>query len=63
MELVEKAASLVRRDGERAEPAGVVHVVDPSPMNWLWITYNTVEELVRVSPNGLVQPAAMTGYQ
>ena len=27
-------------------------MVDPSPLNWLWITCNTVEELVRVTPQG-----------
>lgn len=27
-------------------------VVDPSPVNWLWITWNTMEELVRVDKDG-----------
>jgi len=40
-----------------------VHVVDPSPLNWLYITYNTVEELVRVTPGGKVRPAAMRWYR
>jgi ABC-type transport system substrate-binding protein len=40
-----------------------VRVVDPNPLNWLYITYNTVEELVRVAPNGLIRPAAMRGYR
>ena len=44
-------------------PVGTIHVVDPSPLNWLYITYNTVEELVRVSPQGKVIPAAMSLYQ
>ena len=26
----------------------VINVVDPSPVNWLSITWNTMEELVRV---------------
>ena len=39
------------------EPAGTIHVVDPSPLNWLWITYNTVEELVKVSRQGKPRPA------
>ncbi len=47
----------------RREPAGTLHAVDPSPLNWLWITYNTVEELVRVTPYGKVRPAAMRGYR
>ena len=30
----------------------VVTVVDPSPVNWLWVTWNTMEETVRVDSNG-----------
>lgn len=48
---------------ETGEPVGTVHVVDPSPLNWLYITYNTVEELVRAAPDGTVEPAAMGGYR
>lgn len=44
-------------------PTGTINVVDPSPLNWLWITYNTVEELVRVTPQGKVRPAAMRWYR
>jgi ABC-type transport system substrate-binding protein len=58
-----KVASLLTGDGGGREPIGTVYVVDPSPLNWLYITYNTVEELVRVSPAGLVEPAAMTAYR
>ena len=46
----------------RRRPAGAVRVVDPSPINWLSITYNTVEELVRVAPGGTTVPAAMKSY-
>ncbi len=56
-------ASLVESRGGRGEPAGTVRIVDPSPLNWLWITYNTVEELVRVTPQGKVRPAAMSAYR
>ena len=45
------------------EPVGTVHVVDPSPLNWLYVLYNCVEELVRVDPSGHIEPAAMTGYR
>lgn len=62
MDLMKKAASLVTGDA-RGEPVGAVKVVDPSPLNWLWITYNTVEELVRVGPSGLIEPAAMSAYR
>ena len=47
----------------RREPAGTIRVVDPSPLNWLWITYATVEELVRVTRQGKVRPAAMRWYR
>ena len=48
-----KVLSLATGKGRRGEPAGTVHVVDPSPLNWLYITYNTVEELIRVRPDGI----------
>lgn len=48
---------------ERRSPVGSVHVVDPSPLNWLYITYNTVEELVRVDADGAIEPAAMKSYR
>ncbi len=47
MSLFEKVTSFVTGNG--GEPARTVHVVDPSPLNWLYIAYNTVEELVRVN--------------
>ena len=45
------------------EPRGTVRVVDPDPLNWLYITYNTVEELVRVTRGGKVRPAAMRSFR
>ncbi len=60
MSLAETVISAVR--GKR-EPQGVVHVVDHSPLNWLYITYNTVEELVRTDENGHIVPAAMQSYK
>lgn len=45
------------------EPVGTVHVVDHSPLNWLYITYNTVEELVRTDPQGHIVPAAMSNFK
>ena len=35
----------------------VVTVVDPSPVNWLWVTWNTMEETVRVDSNGRSTPS------
>ncbi len=60
MDLVENISSLVNGG---AEPVGTVYVVDPSPLNWLYITYNTVEEPVRVDHDGKVEPAAMESYE
>ena len=57
------AAEAVERRTRRPAPAGTITVVDPGPLNWLWITYNTVEELVRVTPRGKVRPAGMSGYR
>ncbi len=38
-------------------------MVDPNPLNWLYITYNSVEEAVRVTKGGKIRPAAMTRYR
>jgi ABC-type transport system substrate-binding protein len=58
MSLLQQLVGRVRR-----EPRGTVRVVDPSPLNWLYITYNTVEEAVRVTKGGKVRPAAMSRYR
>ncbi|MDP9309448.1 MAG: ABC transporter substrate-binding protein [Chloroflexota bacterium] len=62
MKVIEKVRSFFSGRHAR-KPVGTVHVVDPSPLNWLYITYNTVEELVRVTPSGLIRPAAMKMYR
>lgn len=62
MSLTERITSLLPGGGPSA-PVGTVHVVDPSPYNWLWINYHVVEELVRVNHDGVIEPAAMTGYR
>ncbi len=41
---------------ETAEAASTISVVDPSPLNWLSITWNTMEELVRVDTDGNTVP-------
>lgn len=40
-----------------------VTVVDPSPANWLWITWNTMEEAVRVDSQGHAQPALAQSWE
>lgn len=41
-------------------PVGTIHVVDPSPLNWLFITWNTMEEPIRVDQEGRVVNALAT---
>ncbi len=59
MSMAERISSLLTGEGRASEPVGTLHVVDPSPLNWLYITYNTVEELVRMDTDGAIVPAAM----
>ena len=40
-------------------PVGTVHIFDPHPLNWLYITWNTMEEPVRTDPDGHLVGAAM----
>ena len=35
-----------------ATPVGTINVVDPSPLNWLFITWNTMEEPIRIDEDG-----------
>lgn len=47
------------RTAGREAPAGVVRVVDPHPLNWLFITWNTMEEPVRTDERGRIVGACM----
>ncbi len=38
---------------------GTVRIKDPSPLNWLFITWNTVEEPVRTDADGRIVPAVL----
>ena len=49
--------------GERWGPHNTVTVVDPSPVNWLSITWNTMEEANRVDHAGMGQPSLCTGWK
>ena len=40
-------------------PVGTIHVVDPHALNWLYITWNTMEEPVRTDTKGHLIGAAM----
>ena len=33
-------------------PTGTVSIVDPNPLNWLFITWNTMEEPIRIDEDG-----------
>ena len=48
-------ASEAQRDrDESAVPLGTVNVFDPHPLNWLFITWNTMEEPVRTDHEGYI---------
>jgi len=63
MSVMERVWSVLPGPWLTARPVGAIRIVDPSPLNWLYITYNTVEELVRVTPGGKIRPAAMRRYR
>lgn len=62
MSLLKKVVGAIPGVEIKPNPMGTIKVADFSPLNWLYITYNTVEELIRVSPEGKVIPAAMSLY-
>ena len=41
-------------------PVGTINVVDPSPLNWLFITWNTMEEPIRTDEQGNIVYALAT---
>ncbi len=44
------------------DPESTVTIVDPSPVNWLSVTWNTMEEPLRVDEHGQGQPSLATGW-
>jgi ABC-type transport system substrate-binding protein len=48
---------------EARTPVGEIRIVDPSPLNWLFITWNTVEEPVRTDNDGNIVGAAMQDFR
>ncbi len=44
-------------------PENTVTVVDPSPVNWLSVTWNTMEEPLRVDERGIGQPSLATSWK
>ena len=49
--------------GKSWGPRNTVTVVDPSPVNWLSITWNTMEEANRVDHDGIGQPSLARSWQ
>lgn len=46
-------------EGGGRTPEGTVYVVDPHPLNWLYVTWNTMEEPVRTDETGAIVGACM----
>jgi hypothetical protein len=46
------------QQGQRM-PVGTIHVVDPNPLNWLFITWDTMEEPVRTDGRGHIVGAVI----
>ena len=42
---------------------GTLRVVDPSPLNWLFITWNTMEEPIRTDHDGRAVYSMATGHR
>ena len=59
MSIIEDIVSTIKPQN----PQGEIRVVDRSPLNWLYITYNTVEEFIRTDEKGLITPAAMKSFE
>jgi ABC-type transport system substrate-binding protein len=46
-----------------ARPSGTIRVVDPSPLNWLYVLFNTMEEAVRADHAGRIIPSLATNWK
>jgi ABC-type transport system substrate-binding protein len=58
---IREAESVVH--GARRAPVGTLNVVDPSPLNWLFITWNTMEEPIRTDHQGHAVYSMATGHR
>ena len=57
--MTSQASPRAGAEQEGHTPVGTVHVVDPNPLNWLYITWNTMEEPVRTDERGHMVGAIM----
>lgn len=44
-------------------PVGEIRISDPNELNWLFITWNTVEEPIRTDRDGRIVPAVLTAFR
>ncbi len=61
--MASQPAQQATAEQEQRTPVGTVNVVDPNPLNWLFITWNTMEEPVRTDPQGHITGAVMENGQ
>ncbi|MGD6801258.1 ABC transporter substrate-binding protein [Rossellomorea aquimaris] len=47
----------MNKNNELISTTGMLHVVDPSPLNWLYVLFNTMEEAVRADRKGRITPS------
>jgi ABC-type transport system substrate-binding protein len=45
------------------KPVGKIYVVDPSPLNWLFILFHTMEELVAPDHEGYIVPSLASHFE
>jgi ABC-type transport system substrate-binding protein len=44
-------------------PHGELHIVDKNPLNWISITFNVMEHLMELDPEGRLVPRLATGWR
>jgi peptide/nickel transport system substrate-binding protein len=44
-------------------PRGELRIVDHSPLNWAWVTWQVFEHLIEFDPDGKLIPRLATGWQ
>ncbi|MFD1738919.1 ABC transporter substrate-binding protein [Bacillus salitolerans] len=45
------------QDYVKSTQTGTIYIVDPSPLNWLYVLFNTMEEAVRADHQGRIVPS------
>lgn len=61
--MASQATQQAAAEQARRVPVGTINVVDPNPLNWLFITWNTMEEPVRTDPQGHIVGTVMEDGQ